>query len=106
MKSANDKFGAVAIQQALVKHFGHTIRRAAGFAQVHPRTLHGHVQAKFGSKVTAWENRTVLAQSGAIEAARALIIANQQLLKPLPADAQKFSDDLAELFGCDSPRIW
>ena len=76
MKSANDKFGAVAIQQALVKHFNLTIRRAAGFAMVHPRTLHGHVQAKFGSKVTAWENRSAVAQSGAIDAARILMATN------------------------------
>ena len=74
--TTTNKFGAVAIQQALVKHFGLTIRRAAGFAKVHPRTLHGHVQAKFGSNVAAWENRTDTAQAGAIEAARLLMAAN------------------------------
>jgi hypothetical protein len=64
--------GAVAIQQALVKHFGLSYRDAAKIAGVNPRTLWQHVAARRGSNVAAWESRSETIKNEAIEKAHKL----------------------------------
>lgn len=65
--------GAVAIQQALIVHFGLSYRAAARLAKVSPRTVWQHVAARPGSKVRAWEARVEAERAAAISAAGGLI---------------------------------
>jgi len=50
--------GRVAMQQALIMHFGLSYRESAMIARIHQRTLWQHVAARRGSKVRSWFNRS------------------------------------------------
>lgn len=65
--------GSVAIQQALIKHFGLTYRAAAKITGINHRTIWQHVAARKGAKVAAWENRSDDNRSAAIAAAAKLL---------------------------------
>lgn len=65
--------GAVAVQQALVKHFGKSYRETAELCGVNPRTVWQHVAAHNGSNVAAWENRPENIKREAIDKARKLL---------------------------------
>jgi len=71
--SGSSTVGHVAVQQALVCHFGLSYRRAAALSGASARTVWDHVAALPGANVAAWENRTEEQRQAAIQAAQTLI---------------------------------
>ncbi len=69
--------GAVAVQQALVKHFKFSYRDAASLCGINHRTLWQHVAARPGSNVATWDSRPSDIKAEAIEKARKLIESKQ-----------------------------
>lgn len=67
--------GNVAIQQALILHFGLSYRRAAALTHVHPRTAWQHVAAGNGANVAAWDQRSAQVRDAAISKAAELLTA-------------------------------
>ena len=65
--------GNVAIQQALVNHFGLSYRKAAFITKVNHRTVWQHVAARKGANVAAWDARSQEQRIAAISAAQKLI---------------------------------
>lgn len=58
--------GQVAMQQALIMHFGFSYRESARIMGVNHRTIWQHVAAREGSNVRSWFNRSEHDQSIAI----------------------------------------